>query len=157
MKVTDTHVYFWDGWLSNFHSCEIVRDNIKFSSSEQLFMYLKALEFEDYETAELIQKSTTPKGAKKLGRLIKNFNSERWDYIKEDIMQEVLLLKFSQNVVLKNRLLITEEKELVEASPFDTIWGVGLREDDPLILNESNWKGKNLLGECLMEIRLQLR
>lgn len=159
MKITDTHIYFWGSYLSNFYPCEIKmlipeRDNFyTFSSSEQLFMYFKATKFEDKEIMERILNSSTPKEAKKLGRKIKEFDENIWNKSKEDLMFIVLLRKFMQNEVIQKKLIDTGNKILVEASPYDKIWGVGLSEDDPLILDEKNWLGENLLGKTLIEIR----
>ncbi len=149
MKVTDTHVYFWGGPFSNFYNCEIDYENKLFHSSEQIFMYLKAKHFKDYVTADKILFATNPKDAKALGRLVANFDNEEWDNVKTKYMKKALVSKFTQNEGLSNLLKSHSDKIFVEASPYDKIWGVGLTEYDPLILDESNWLGKNLLGKCL--------
>ena len=76
--------------------------------------------------------------------------------VKEDKMFQACYLKFSQNDTIKKLLINTKNKILVEASPFDKIWGIGLKWDNDLVLNENNWKGLNLLGKTLMKVRLSL-
>ena len=114
-------------------------------------MYKKAELFKDEESMKKIKKAKTLKDAKGYGRLIKNFNQKIWDKNKMDIMIEVLTLKFSESQFLKNYLLSTKDYTLVEASPYDRIWGVGFDEFDAL-KNKNRW-GQNLLGICLMKVR----
>lgn len=149
MKITDNFVFFWGEWLSNFYPCRIVFDSKVFRSSEQLFMYLKALYFEDIETAERILLAATPKEAKSLGRGVKNFNEKSWNEVKVQKMYLALEGKFSQNKDLMDKLKdpMFDGKFFVEASPFDRIWGIGYDEDHALE-NQSNW-GENLLGKTL--------
>ena len=152
MKITKTHVYFWGGYLSNFAYCDIHYFGHKFYTSEQLFMWLKAKKFNDDEAlAKLEAGPMSPKDAKAIGRSVKNFNNEVWDACKEEVMFTTITVKFNQNLDFKKELLKLKGKIMVEASPFDKIWGVGLKEDDPLILDEKNWKGENLLGKCLTQ------
>lgn len=153
--VYDKHVAFWGSEFSNFYKCQFFYLGKKFSSSEQAFMYEKALYFRDKETADLIMKAETPKEAKALGRKVRGFDSEKWSEVCEDIMYNVVLHKFSQNLNLKK--LITREdlldKKFVEGSPVDGIWGVKLSWTDPRIDNEANWNGTNLLGKVLCRVR----
>lgn len=173
MKETDTHIYFLKNWLSNFHICNIkvkiasnhhpLFKNIEivsnkyhtFKNTEQLFMYRKAIMFNDNEVAEKILKAENPWEAKKLGRLVKNYDDEKWDIFRYSIMYHANLSKYTQNKDIKKKLINTYPKILVECNPRDSIWGIGLSEDDPDIYDKSKWKGKNLLGECLMEVRNQ--
>jgi ribA/ribD-fused uncharacterized protein len=149
MKITNNFIFFWDGWLSNFYPCRIIFDSKVFKSSEQLFMYLKALYFGDLEVAEKILSAVTPKEAKKLGRQVKNFDSKSWDEVKISKMYMALEEKFSQNKDLMDKLKdpILDNKFFVEASPFDRIWGIGYDENHAL-QNISDW-GENLLGKTL--------
>lgn len=153
--VYDNHVAFWGSEFSNFHKCKFTYLGIEFKSSEQAFMYEKALYFKDKETADLILKVETPKEAKALGRQVKGFNSEQWSEVCEDIMYNVVLAKFCQNEYLAR--LITRrdllDKTFVEGSPIDCVWGCGIQWNDPKIDDESNWKGKNLLGKVLGRVR----
>ena len=121
-----------------------------FACTEQAFMWEKAMYFKDYCVAEEILRTTVPIEAKRLGRKVKNFDSEIWMDVCQDYMYAVNLEKWK---LMKDILLSTGNKILVEASPYDTIWGVGLGENNDLILDEKNWKGTNFLGEVLMKVR----
>lgn len=153
MRITDTHVYFWRGKFSNWHPCLIKDSGFEFSNSEQLYMWKKATFFKDKEIGDQILNTKDPKTAKELARKISNFNNDFWDHIKFSAMFVACYAKFSQNTLLKQDLLNTKSKILVEASPYDEIWGVGLAEEDDLILREENWRGSNLLGKVLMQVR----
>ena len=116
-------------------------------------MAQKALLFKDQETFEKIMNSKIPKEIKELGRQVKNFSSEIWNKKKFEIVTNGNIAKFSQNEKLKSFLLNTKNKILVEASPYDTIWGIGMSEDDKDILDENKWKGQNLMGKAIMKAR----
>ena len=158
MRHTETHVYFWEGPFSNWDSCHLTDvGSLKFLNSEQAFMWYKANFFKDKEIcAHLSSPFMTPKEAKKLGRQIKGYNEKAWDCVRLGFMVYVNYLKFSQNPSHGQILKDTEQKTLVEASPYDKIWGVGLAENNDLILDEKNWLGQNLLGKALMEVRKML-
>lgn len=152
MRITNTHVYFWGSIFSNFFNTSFTYKGLTFNSSEQAFMWEKAHHFGDTATCMKILNTTNPKEAKALGRSVKPFRPEEWDKVSYGYMLAVVTAKFSQNEKLKSELLKHKDKIFVEASPFDIIYGVGLREDDPLILNEANWKGQNRLGKVLNEV-----
>ncbi|MCB1178189.1 MAG: NADAR family protein [Leptospiraceae bacterium] len=143
--------------LSQWYDSTFIHENIKYLTAEHWMMAEKARLFNDKENFELIIKSNHPSEVKKLGRQIKNFNPELWNENKYKIVIEGNFLKFNQNKDLKNFLLQTGNKVLVEASPEDKIWGIGLSENDPDIYNIKNWKGENLLGFSLMEVRDRLK
>lgn len=162
MKITDTHVYFWGGTFSNWCPATFSTDadvGIKFLNTEQAFMWYKADFFGDLEIRNKIEHETdgNPKEAKKLGRLIRGFDAEKWVKASFTVMVDVNRLKYMQNPKMAKELLDTGNRILVEASPYDKIWGVALGEDDPLILDEKNWQGQNLLGKALMEVRQYLK
>jgi ribA/ribD-fused uncharacterized protein len=156
-RITDKYVFFWGSEFSNWFECKFTYKNLTFFNSEQAFMWEKAIYFGDTETAALILKTPSPNQNKKLGRKIKNFKTDVW--LKEGyaIMIAINTAKFSQNSKLKTILLSTENKILVEASPHDTIWGIGLYHEDDKVLDEKNWKGQNLLGKALMCVRDEIR
>lgn len=156
MKLTDKYVFFWDGVFSNWYPSKFVVDGWQFENSEQYFMFEKATYFDDVETASLILEEADPRKAKILGRGVKNFDEKAWDKVCVDSMMRAITYKFTQNEDLKNELLKYNGKTFVEASPYDKKWGVGLAENDPLILDKRNWKGQNLLGECLTNLCLTL-
>lgn len=155
MKITNDYVFFWSGFLSNFHPCKIEYGDNVFHCSEQLFMFLKAKYFNDNATAKLILAAKTPKEAKVLGRQVQNFNEEAWKLGRETCMTTAVMAKFSQNKDLKEKLLSPEyeDKTFVEASPFDTIWGIGMDENNPDVTDSSKWKGLNLLGIIITYVR----
>lgn len=156
MKVTDKYVFFWGSIFSNFYPCSIIVDDIEFTSSEQCFMYYKAKYFKDEEIANKILFTNNPARAKRLGRKVKNFNSDEWMKVCKTYMKRACKAKFQQNEDLKKKMMSFKDKIFVEASPIDNIWGVGLGENDKLILDEKNWKGRNFLGEVLTEIKNEL-
>ena len=98
-----------------------------------------------------------PREQKRLGRLIEGFDEDTWNKVAVDVVTKGNFAKFSQNPEMKEWLLSTQDKILVEASPYDKIWGVGLREDDPQILDREQWDGTNWLGVALSNVRDMLR
>ncbi len=116
--------------FSQWFPCQFEENGIVYKTAEQYMMAHKAKLFDDNEILEKILKSETPNEAKSLGRKVKNFDSEVWDEHKYEILKQANILKFSQNQELKDFLLSTYDKILVEASPYDTIWGIGMLEAD---------------------------
>ena len=127
--------------------------NQEFNCAEQYMMYTKALLFEDLETANSIIDTDDPKEQKALGRIVKRFDKKLWDVYARDIVYSGNYLKFSQNNIIFEKLLATKDSILVEASPYDLIWGVGIPLTDNNIYDRKNWKGKNWLGEVLTQLR----
>lgn len=159
MKTTNTHIYFYTEIYSNWNRCSFIDPNtsLKFSNSEQCFMWYKAQFFNDGLTAVKILAAPHPKENKALGREIKNYNDKAWECVRLGYMVYANYLKFNQIRDYKNQLLETGDKILVEASPHDTIWGVGLDENDSRILDKKTWMGLNLLGVALMQVRKMLK
>lgn len=149
--------FFYGGYFSQWYPCEFTENNIKYNCAEQYMMAHKALLFNDIEIYNEIMSTDSPFKHKKLGKKVKNFNEEIWKQHREQIVYQGNLLKFSQNEYLKKYLLSTDDKIIVEASPTDTIWGIGLGEDNSFIWNESNWQGLNLLGIAIMKVRNYLK
>lgn len=150
---------FWgkESVFSNFHPCNIefsyCDENRVVKTSEQLFMVFKADVFNDQDSALGIINAPNPMMAKSIGRSVKNYNDETWSSKRYSFMKQTLLMKFSQNQDLLDRLLETDGIHLVEASPYDSIWGVKLGVENLNIEKERNWLGDNLLGKALMEVR----
>lgn len=142
--------------LSQWWPASFVYSGVHYQTAEHFMMAQKALLFEDHETFHEILVASTPKEAKRLGRTIKNFDSETWKKERSFIVLRGNLAKFGQNEQLEEYLLDTLDYILVEASPYDSIWGVGLAEEDTRIQDVKNWKGLNLLGFALMQARLWL-
>lgn len=155
MRITSKYVLFWQGIFSNFYNCRIVCMGREFKSSEQLFMYLKADLFHDEQMKLNILNSKSPKEAKYFGRKVRNFDSNKWDEKKYQIMQLIIKYKFEQNEELKKELQKPKYKNkiFVEASPYDKIWGIGLHYNDILCDDERNWKGENLLGKVITQYK----
>ena len=118
-------------------------------------MHQKAVSRGDEATAADILKTPYPKEQKDLGRSVANWDNAAWDEIKEKVVEEGSYLKFSQNRELREKLLMTRDRELVEASASDRVWGVGFNAKSALSRREE-W-GTNLLGKCLMKARERIR
>lgn len=146
-------VYFKSGYPSQWYEATFDIGGIKYNCCEQRMMHMKALYFNDNETAALIMQTNQPKEQKKLGRLVKNFDETKWNEIADEIVYEANIAKFSQNEDLKKRLLATKNKQFVECSPYDTIWGNGLDITTTLKTPMSEWLGTNRLGKALMRVR----
>lgn len=142
-----------NGYLSNWYSSQFIINDIIFSSMEQFMMYQKAICFEDNDIAQKILKTENVAYIKELGRLISNYNENYWNGIRQIIVFEGLMAKFSQNESLKRQLQETEHCILAECAVKDKIWGIGLSMGDPDRLEISKWKGQNLLGYTLMMVR----
>ncbi|KVN06862.1 NADAR family protein [Burkholderia diffusa] len=139
--------------FSNWHPCCFTYHEVAFNSVEQLMMYAKALLFDDHATAAAILASASPREQKRLGRSVRGFDDARWVQVRESIMFVGCREKFRQNEAFLTALRATGTSILVEASPYDRIWGVGLGEHDPRIADPSAWQGLNLLGKALMRVR----
>lgn len=145
-----------NGYLSNWYPVKFTVDSVAFSSMEQFMMYKKALYFGDYNIAKRILASNNVAYIKELGRLVSNYNESYWNGIRQIVVFEGLLAKFSQNESLKEQLKATNGSILAECAVKDRIWGIGLSMDDPNRLDINRWKGQNLLGYTLMMVRERL-
>ena len=143
--------------FSQWYPCVFEVEGATYYTTEQFMMAQKALLFQDHEIYNQIQLATNPKEFKSLGRKICGFQEAVWDAHKYEIVLKGNKAKFSQNQALADFLVETNSKVLVEASPYDTIWGIGLSQDDKNIENPHCWNGQNLLGFALMEVRDSLR
>jgi len=127
--------------------------DLVYNCCEQYMMHQKALLFGDYASATQIMKCESPRDQKALGRKVSGFDQHIWDERKFDIVVAGNLLKFRQNMTCQRFLIRTADKILVEASPYDRIWGIGLSEEDARLMDPSEWPGQNLLGKALMLVR----
>ncbi len=157
MRTTDTHVYFYTGIYSNWHPCAFRVHGCQFNCGEQYMMYSKAILFADLFIASKILSSTSPREQKDLGRRVTGYDDNIWATERLDIVSYGLYYKFIHNPEFAQQLLNTGDRIMVEASPYDKIWGVGLKEDDDAILDDQLWKGQNLLGKAMMHVRGKLR
>lgn len=151
----DDYIAFWGSCFSNFFPTRFYLDGRYWTSSEKYFMYQKAITFGDEEIAEKILSSNEPKECKNFGRQVKNFDSKKWDEVKEEVMYKAVKAKFEQDGLCRTCLLLPRymSKHFVEGSPVDKIWGVGISYADNRIANKDNWKGQNLLGKILDRVR----
>lgn len=157
MKTTDKYVFFWNGIYSQWFRSSFTINGVRFSSCEQYMMYRKALLFGDEDIANRILETEIPAAQKELGKLVKGFDRAIWDQNCFSIVYEGNLAKFTQNPELKEELLATGDKVIVEASPVDFIWGIKRAEADEESEYPSQWRGLNLLGFAIMTVRNELR
>ena len=139
--------------LSQWFAASFILDGKNFLMAEHFMMMKKAELFGQPDLAEQILASSDPGKAKALGRKVANFNEEVWERERWCIVVEANLLKFGQNRRLGSFLKSTGSSVLVEASPLDAIWGIGLDAKSPDAQNPEHWRGLNLLGFALMEVR----
>jgi ribA/ribD-fused uncharacterized protein len=156
MKITDKYVFFWNDLCSNFEFVDIEHKGNVFPTTEHAFMWEKAMFFGDKQIANELLTCKLPGLAKNLGRQVKNFDAGKWDEVCYEAMLVVNRIKWNQPKY-KKFLLETEERILVEASPYDRIWGIGMKANEEGIEDEANWKGHNLLGKVLMDVRKEIQ
>ncbi len=142
---------FSQWWSSNF-----IVDGITYKTAEHWMMAEKARLFKDATIQEEIIESKHPMETKQLGRKVKGFDPNVWDAHKYNIVKQGNLYKFSQDKLLKEYLLSTKQRIIVEASPRDRIWGIGMGQHNEKAENPNLWRGQNLLGFALMEVRDEL-
>lgn len=160
-------IYFWrpfeeNGYLGQWYSspfttqCPLDPDKtITFQNCETYMMFHKAILFNDLNVAEqIIDAADDPKAVKALGRAVTGFDQKKWDEKKFEIVVNGNREKFRQNEELKNLLLETKGREIIEASPMDRIWGIGFSKANAM-KNKHRW-GKNLLGKAIMQVRDEL-
>ena len=158
MFETDDFYFFYKHefgqWtLKNITDCH----GITYNCCEQYMMFQKAMLFNDRVMAESILLEKNPFGQQQLGRKVKGYHQATWDSFKYQIVWNGNWLKFTQHECLRDRILATGGKELVEASLVDKVWGIGLGLDSPDLTNKEKWVGRNLLGKSLMSVRFSLR
>lgn len=134
-----------------------ISDGITYLTAEHFMMAGKARLFKDEEMLAAILQSSTAAEAKALGRKVQHFDQKKWEEKRCEIVVEGNYLKFSQDEKLASFLLETGSQIIVEASPRDRIWGIGMGRNNEYATQPANWRGRNLLGFCLMEVRDRLR
>ncbi len=116
-------------------------------------MWHKALLFDDAESAARVLKARHPREAKALGREVRGFDQVAWETERYGIVRDASIAKFGKHPELRDFLLGTKNRVLVEASPLDAVWGIGLAADRPYVENADRWRGLNPLGFALGEAR----
>jgi ribA/ribD-fused uncharacterized protein len=142
--------------LSQWWMAPFLVDGVCYPSAEHFMMAEKARLFGDDDTLARILEVSHPGGAKLLGREVRGFEEEAWEKVRFEIVVRGNEAKFGQNPALRQHLLGTAGRVLVEASPVDRIWGIGLPANDPRACDPESWRGENLLGFALMEARGRL-
>ncbi|GHC85370.1 hypothetical protein GCM10010349_70990 [Streptomyces flavofungini] len=162
------YLYFWghaprrDGALgascfSQWWPSPFTADGVAYATAEHWMMARKARLFGDAEAERAALAARTPAEAKRAGRHVRDFDDQVWERERFGIVVEGSVRKFSSDGALRAYLVGTGDRVLVEASPVDRVWGVGLAADDPRIADPAGWRGLNLLGSALMEARERLR
>lgn len=165
---TYDYIYFWghqvpkDGQvrkscLSQWYPAPFTAEGLDFATAEHYMMYHKALTAGDERSARRVLASQDPREAKALGRSVANYDDKQWKTVKYEIVVAGNVHKFGQNQALLDFLLATEDTVLVEASPYDTQWGIGMKAQEASTTHPKDWRGSNLLGWALMEARERLR
>lgn len=142
--------------FSQWYRCSFVVDGQAFNCAEQFMMHGKAKLFGDAEIAAKILAADHPKQHKALGRKVRDFDDVTWRGAREAIVAAGSRAKFTQNAELRALLLATAGTMLVEASPYDRIWGIGLAATDARAQDPKQWRGQNLLGKILTALRDEL-
>lgn len=150
--------FFWRtaSPFSQWHPADFTVNGIQYTSAEQYMMHQKALLFGDQKIADKIMNTNSASVQKRLGRTVADFDQTKWEAECKQIVYEGNRAKFTQNEDLMVALLATRGTTLVEASPDDRIWGVGLAEEDPRIRSRKTWRGTNWLGEILTRLREEI-
>jgi ribA/ribD-fused uncharacterized protein len=161
------YVFFWgdtprrdsevdNSCLSQWFPAPFTVDGVRYATAEHWMMAAKARLFGDTLAAEAVIAAGHPQQAKSIGRKVRGFDTEIWNQHRVTLVVEGNMHKFAQNEVLKAYLLGTGERILVEASPVDRIWGIGLAATDDRASDPAQWRGLNLLGFALMQARQKL-
>ncbi|MEU7958837.1 NADAR family protein [Micromonospora humida] len=145
------------GCLSQWWPASFTVDGRRFATAEHWMMWRKALLFDDAGAGERVLAAGHPQQAKAVGRQVRGFDQAVWEAERYTVVLAGSLAKFGQHADLRAYLLGTGDRVLVEASPVDRVWGVGLAPDDPRAGDPARWRGLNLLGFALMEAREILR
>ncbi|WP_422747831.1 NADAR family protein [Micromonospora sp. WMMD1219] len=142
--------------LSQWWPAAFTVDGREFATAEHWMMWHKATLFGDHAIAERVLAAGHPHRAKALGRQVRDFDEATWTAARHEIVVAGSVAKFAQHEPLRRFLLGTGDRVLVEASPTDRVWGIGLTADDPRAADPATWRGDNLLGFALMEARATL-
>lgn len=161
------YIFFWGhrperdgrlgkGCFSQWWSSPFTVDGVTYATAEHWMMAGKARLFGDAEVLGKVLAAASPAQAKQLGRQVRRFDQKRWEEERYTLVAEGNLAKFSQHPNFAEVLVTSGSRVLVEASPVDRIWGVGLAADDAAVTDPGRWRGLNLLGFALMDVRSRL-
>jgi len=155
--MSDQYHMFWGGPFSQWYPSVFEVDGVTYNCAEQYMMAKKAELFGDDVALAKIMESPDPREQKRLGRTVKGFVDWTWNAVARDVVFRGNVAKCSQNLSIQAYLLATINREIVEASPEDVIWGIGLAADDPDAQDKNSWQGTNWLGMVMMDVRAALR
>jgi ribA/ribD-fused uncharacterized protein len=155
--MTEKFTLFWKSKLSQWHMVDFVVDGVKYNCAEQYMMSEKAKLFGDLEMYRKIMATKSPKEQQDYGRQVKNFDIDIWNENARKIVFRGNMARFTQNEEQKKHIMSTDGTTLVEASPYDRVWGIGLSKDDPASHCRDTWRGKNWLGEVLTLVREEIK
>lgn len=156
VTITKRFVFFWSGWPSQWYPSAFEIDEVRYGCCEQFMMAEKARVFGDHEALAAVMATSSPREQKAIGRRIRGFQEGLWNSVCRGIVYRGNLAKFEQSDRLRNLLLATGKRTIVEASPVDSIWGIGLAADHPDASEPSRWIGRNWLGIAVMQVRDQI-
>jgi hypothetical protein len=157
VKVRGRYAMFWGQWPSNWEDSPMEIDGVHYNCVEQWMMAEKARLFEDAATEAKIMAAESPADQKRHGRRVAGYDDARWATVRYAVVLRGTLEKYRQNPHLMKKLMATGDLELVEASPEDVVWGIGVSVDHPDAADPSKWRGQNLLGRAITEARRILR
>lgn len=138
--------------LSHWYESPFIVNKILYNTAEHWMMYRKAMQFDDFYSAQEVLRAETPEVAQSIGRTIKNYDNDNWHLPSFEMVRLGNIHKFNQHPDLLAYLLKQKNKILVEASPYDNKWGIGLNANDKAIYHVEKWQGTNFLGFVLMEV-----
>lgn len=150
---TDKYIFFWGGTFSQWAWSPFEIDGVEYNCGEQYMMAKKALLFGDYDALREIMLEDEPSTQKAIGKTVKGFDKTKWEKHCRKIVYDGNYAKFTQNPKMEKELMASGQLEIVEASPTDAIWGIGMGVNHPNILDRTKWKGTNWLGIAIMEVR----
>ena len=154
--MTERFTFFWSGPFSQWYKSPFNTAGQLYVTAEQYMMAEKARLFGDQEILAKILTTANAREQKALGRRVRGFDADRWNSVAREVVYRGNRAKFTTHRDLLALLLATEGTTLAEASPLDTIWGIGLAADDPAALDRAQWQGSNWLGEVLTRLREDL-
>lgn len=157
VNTTEKFVFFWGGWPSQWAKSPFEIDGITYNCCEQFMMAEKARVFGDPAIEAEILTTGSPATQKALGRKVSGFDAEAWNSVCRGIVYRGNLVKYEQNDELRELLLKTGRRTIVEASPRDRIWGIGMGASNPMAEVPTKWRGRNWLGIAIQQVREEIK
>ena len=147
-----------DSAFSNFYPCTIIAfDGERFNCAEQYYQAQKCKFAGDYHTLQFVKQATNGREAKAATKHLRRQLTSEWDYTKANVLYDIVFLKFTQNADLSQRLINTDDCFMVEANPSDLYFGSGLAIEDSRNNDPTFYRGQNVMGQILEQVRDRLR